>query len=84
MARAETATDASGRLRELVGCIERHDGFDRIVAALTAGEAATLDGVWGSSCALVAAALARAAPGPLVVVCPHVDDTDAGTALKRE
>jgi transcription-repair coupling factor (superfamily II helicase) len=76
MAHAETATDASDRLLELVGRIERQEGFEQVVAALTAGDAATLDGVWGSSCALVAAALAARAPGPVVIVCPHVDDTD--------
>ncbi|MGH7137205.1 MAG: transcription-repair coupling factor, partial [Pirellulales bacterium] len=32
--------------------------------------------VWGSSCALVAATLARHAPGPLVIVCPHPADID--------
>ena len=47
-----------------------------MVASLQAGHAATLGGVWGSSCALVAASLVRHAPGPLVVVWPHMDDLD--------
>ncbi|HET6883078.1 MAG TPA: transcription-repair coupling factor, partial [Pirellulales bacterium] len=34
------------------------------------------DGVWGSSCALVAATLARHAPGPLVIVCPQPAEID--------
>lgn len=76
MAHAELATSASDRLLELVGRLERQEGFDPVVAGLLAGQAATLDGVWGSSCALVAASLARHAPGPLVVVCPHPDDVD--------
>ncbi len=76
MAHAELATSASDRLLELVGRLERHEGFDPVVAGLLAGQAATLDGVWGSSRALVAASLARHAPGPLVIVCPHADDVD--------
>ena len=43
---------------------------------LTGGHAATLDGVWGSSCALVAAALAAHAPATLLVVCPQIDQVD--------
>jgi transcription-repair coupling factor (superfamily II helicase) len=46
------------------------------LASLQAGQAATLDGVWGSSCALVAASLARHVPRTLVVVWPHIDDLD--------
>src|SRR5690606_38506151 len=40
-------------------------------ASLTAGHSGTLGGVWGSSCALVAATLARHCPGALVVVAPR-------------
>ncbi len=76
MATAETATIAPDPLTDLVGRLERQEGFDEVVAALSSGQAATLDGVWGSSCALVAAALARHAAAPLVVVCPHLDDVD--------
>jgi transcription-repair coupling factor (superfamily II helicase) len=35
-----------------------------------------LGGVWGSSCALVAAALERSCPATLVVVLPHARDID--------
>jgi len=52
------------------------EGFAEVVASLIAGHAATLDGVWGSSCALAAAALAAHAPGPLVVVCPRAEEVD--------
>ena len=45
--------------------------------SLTAGHGATIGGAWGSSCALVAASLAAAAPGPLVVVLAHGDDIEA-------
>ena len=57
-------SDASKRLPD----------FAEVVDSLQAGHAATLDGVWGSSCALVAAALARAAPAVLVIVCPRLDE----------
>lgn len=69
-------TSAPERLLELPGRLLAHQGFSEVVASLLAGHGATLDGVWGSSCALVAAALASQAPGPLVVVCPHQHDVD--------
>ena len=76
MANADLAATASDRLLELVGCLERQQGFAEIVESLRGGHAATLDGVWGSSCALVAATLAGHAPATLVVVCPQVDQVD--------
>ena len=76
MANAGTAIAASNRLLELVGRIKQQEGFAEVVASLIAGHAATLDGVWGSSCALAVATLANYAPASLVVVCPHVDDVD--------
>jgi transcription-repair coupling factor (superfamily II helicase) len=76
MAKAVAARNASDRLLELVGRLERQEGFAEVIAALKAGQAATLDGVWGSSCALVAAAMVAHAAAPLVVVCPHLDDVD--------
>jgi len=71
-----TVIPASDRLLELAGRLESAPGFADVVASLQAGHGATLDGVWGSSCALVAAALAGHAPGPLVVVCAHPGDVD--------
>jgi transcription-repair coupling factor (superfamily II helicase) len=47
------------------------------LASLEAGHGGTLGGVWGSSRALVAAALAQFCPGPLVVVAPHPGEIDA-------
>ena len=76
MADADAAATASDRLLELVGRLERQEGFAEVVESLKGGHAATLDGVWGSSCALAAAALAAHAPATLVVVCPHVDQVD--------
>ncbi len=71
-----------GQLESLTTQLEGLDGFDQVLASLTAGHSGTLGGVWGSSCALVAASLARHCPGVLVVVAPRpamidtlVDDT---------
>lgn len=73
---ATAATAAADRLRELAANLELHRGFADVVASLTAGHGGTLGGVWGSSRALVAAALARSCPGSLVVVTPHPGDID--------
>ncbi len=76
MSSAETAADASDRLFELVGRLERAEGFAEVVESMRGGHAATLDGVWGSSCALAAAALAANAPAVLVIVCPLEEQAD--------
>src|SRR4051812_11150375 len=68
---------AGRRLRELAANLELHRGFAEVVASLEAGHGGTLGGVWGSSRALVAAALARSCPGPLVVVAPHQSEIEA-------
>jgi transcription-repair coupling factor (superfamily II helicase) len=52
-----------------------HDAdFARVADSLQAGHGGTLGGVWGSSRALAAAALAQRCPGPLVVLLPHLSD----------
>jgi len=59
---------------QLIGRVEALPDFAEVVDSLQAGHAATLDGVWRSSCALVVAALAQEAPAVLVVVCPRLDE----------
>ncbi len=76
MAQAEMVGSASDQLRQLVGCFERQQGFAEVVESLREGHAATIDGVWGSSCAPLAAALAKAASQSLVVVCPLTEQVD--------
>jgi transcription-repair coupling factor (superfamily II helicase) len=76
MHEAQGVLTSPAGLEELVGRLEAQRGFAEVLASLTAGHASTLGGVWGSSCALVAASLVRHAPGPLVVVWPHIDDLD--------
>ncbi len=68
---------AADRLRELAAHLNLHRGFSDVVASLEAGHGGTLGGVWGSSRALVAAALAQSCPGPLVIVAPHPGEIDA-------
>jgi transcription-repair coupling factor (superfamily II helicase) len=78
MALVETAAqDASVQLRTIAGRLTALSGFADVIAALKAGHGATFDGVWGSSCALVAAALERHVGRTLVVVCPHPSDLDS-------
>lgn len=72
---AETAGGAP--LARIAAELETHAGFSEVLASLIAGQAGTLGGVWGSSRALVAAALQRKCPATLVVVLPHLGDVDA-------
>src|SRR5688572_16724193 len=76
MEATQTSPSALGRLLELPRRLESHDGFDRVLEALRQGGRATLDGVWGASRALVAAALAGRCDGSLVVVCPKGETLD--------
>ncbi len=64
-------------LYELARQLEQQSGFSGVLASLAEGHGGTLGGVWGSSCALVAAALQHACPAVLVVVLPHARDLDA-------
>src|SRR4051794_41747906 len=68
---------AGRRLKELAANLDVHRGFADVIASLEAGHGGTLGGVWGSSRALVAAALARSCPGPIVVVAPHQTEIGA-------
>src|SRR3954468_2570212 len=74
---ADNRQQAGQRLRELAANLGVHRGFAEVIVSLEAGHGGTLGGVWGSSRALVAAAVARSCPGPLVVVAPHQAEIDA-------
>jgi len=71
-ARSETTCN----LYDLAAQLERQSDFAQVLKSLAAGDGGTLGGVWGSSCALAAAALQRSCPGPLVIVLPHARDID--------
>jgi transcription-repair coupling factor (superfamily II helicase) len=64
------------QLRDLARLIQGTEGFHPLVAALKNGHAATVDGAWNSSAALVTAALGLHAPSTLLVVLAHPRDTD--------
>ncbi len=67
---------ATDRMRQLYRRLFDWEGCGECLAALEQGKPATFDGVWGSSCALVAAALQTRAAGPVVVVCPTQNEAD--------
>ena len=72
------------RLRQLPEGLSQNQGFGEAIAALAAGRPASFDGVWGSACALLVAALERHSPQQLLVVCPtqrEADDTAADLEL---
>ena len=72
---------ATERMRQLPTTLRDYAGFAEAIGALAAGRPASFDGVWGSACALVAAALARATRrGPLVVILPTEREADDAAA----
>jgi transcription-repair coupling factor (superfamily II helicase) len=73
----EASAAATGELHGLAEQLEQHAGFAEVLASLAAGHGGTLGGVWGSSCALVAASLEKHTPQPLVIVLPHIRDLDS-------
>src|SRR5215470_4638592 len=73
---APEADIGSARLNKLAECLDAQEGYANVVASMTSGHAAALGGVWGSSCALVAANLLRHSPETLVVVLPRAGDVD--------
>ncbi len=74
MTTATADAPAGTTLRTLVGLVAASDGWAGLRAALAAGQSGTVDGAWGSSAALAAAALAADCPGTLLVVVPHPSD----------
>jgi transcription-repair coupling factor (superfamily II helicase) len=77
MSTTEATGNALERTRELFRSLQGSPGFSEAVEQLQQGGRATFDGVHGSACALLAAALRPTCDGPLVVVCPGENDADA-------
>lgn len=73
---ATPAHAAAERLQQLPRRLEALEGFKDVLAALSAGHPATIDGVWGSSCALLAATLAQHCPGTLLIVAGQLSELD--------
>jgi transcription-repair coupling factor (superfamily II helicase) len=66
-------------LRDLPCWVEALEDFAPILAALDSGQAATIDGAWNSSAALVGATLSLRAPATLLIVLAHPRDLDSWT-----
>jgi len=64
-------------LADVTRLVHDAEGFQPIVAALQNGRGAVVDGAWGSSSALVGAALGQHVPRTLLVVIAHPRDLDA-------
>src|SRR5579864_7809630 len=76
---SSTKPRSVAELVDLVGVMRRADGFAEVREALSRGESAAIDGAWGSSCALAAAALAGnqlTADPVLLVVLPRISEVD--------
>ncbi|MDP6059752.1 MAG: transcription-repair coupling factor, partial [Pirellulaceae bacterium] len=77
MSSTQTPAAASIRTRELWQHLEVLPEFREAVTALSRAGQATFDGVKGSSCALVAAALLERAPATVVLISACPTDADA-------
>ncbi len=72
---------AAERMRHLERSLWESEGFGEAVAELAAGRPATFDGAWGSSCALLAAALTSGRGADFIVaVLPTQREADEFTA----
>lgn len=63
-------------LAQLPALLREHPGFADVLTALGKNRAGTIDGAWGSSAALAAAALAEVNVGPTLIVLAHAADID--------
>ena len=77
MAAVTPVLPSFGRLQELTQLVQSAEGFSAVVEALKANRSGAVDGTWGSSAALVTAALADHAPRTLLVVIAHPRDLDS-------
>jgi transcription-repair coupling factor (superfamily II helicase) len=64
-------------LKDLTRLIQETAGFHPLIAALQNGHSGSIDGAWGSSNVLVAAALGLHAPSALLIVLAHPRDLDS-------
>src|ERR1700731_4431517 len=69
-------TQVPAGLQDLPRWLEAAEGFAPVVDGLLRAQAATIDGAWNSTAALVAATLALRAPATLLVVLAHPHDLD--------
>jgi transcription-repair coupling factor (superfamily II helicase) len=67
---------AAEQLQTLVSRLAELDSFDRCIKALSDNKPAIFDSVWGSSCALLTAALKARSNQPLILVCKDEQTAD--------
>ncbi|MCA9075904.1 MAG: transcription-repair coupling factor [Planctomycetaceae bacterium] len=72
----QVRADVVRSLPDLIPRLRGMAGFDEVMQSLQGGRRATIDGAWGSSCALTAATLAQESPRPLLIVLPRIRDVD--------
>lgn len=70
MENSETTAMLDSHLARWTSVVKSDAAFQQVVAALRKGQAASVDGAWGSACALVATALRQQASSSVLVVCP--------------
>lgn len=70
------ATANAAELTALIPLLESTPGFEGLIEALKSGNSGTIDGAWGSACALSAAAVGKRHDGTLLVVLPRPADVD--------
>lgn len=63
-------------LKSLPQCLEQNESFQKLLNALKQGQDGTLEGVWGSACALIAATLLRETASHVILVAPHLSDSE--------
>ncbi len=71
------AISAQRAIGELPATLCQVTGWDECIAALRAGKQAAFDSVWGSSCALLAAALSREGFDSVLIVLPTDKELDS-------
>ncbi|MDB5344477.1 MAG: mfd [Schlesneria sp.] len=71
-----TVTTGASPIADLAPRLLNAAAFKAAVECLRAGDAVTIDGAWGSSSALVIAALTRVAPNTVVVILPRERELD--------
>lgn len=69
-------TSTLNELSDLVPLIQAAPQFSDVVDSLTAGASGAIDGAWGSSAALSAAALSKKCSGTLLVILPRLNEVD--------
>ncbi|MEW4452756.1 transcription-repair coupling factor [Bremerella sp. JC817] len=67
---------AAAMLKSLPQSFEQNESFQKVLEALKQGEDATLEGIWGSACALAASSFQRNVSPHVVLVTPHLGDIE--------